>query len=291
MHPNIMQIRALFSICFCVIIAAFLFNACKSEPASPSAAGTEQITGDSSFLSDNSDSGRTDSASSSENDDNYMEVSKPPVQEDTEPYPSGSGDSEEVSGRFCTLSADLTHNGTAESIIIDASNLSDAGEITLHVENEEQKILYTMTAGVAHVSWNSLYLCVSGENAYLLQYHPYMSNGVASYSYDLFYLGENGRVIPVSSDSVEFNMNFYDESSFQPQRIAEFTNGINAYLSQSIVLLSTQDGSVTYSTESNPVRRTEELSWLNNSLVPFSEGDSLLQKLEKYKAYYTAEQS
>ena len=232
-----------------------------------------------------------DSVSSGENGDNHMEVSKPPVQEDTEPHPSGSEGPEEASGIFRTLSADLTHNGTAESIVIDASNLSDAGEITLRVENEEQNILYTMTAGVAHVSWNSLYLCVSGENAYLLQYHPYMSNGVASYSYDLFYLEEDGRVIPVSSDSVEFNMNFYDDSSFQPQRIADFTNGINAYLSQSVVLLSTQDGSVTYSTESNPVRRTEELSWLNNSLVPISEGDTLLQKLEKYKAYYTAEPS
>lgn len=283
-----MRIKSIFLIISILLTTFCFFTSCTEKPVSPFVTETEQGTDN---VSDTTLSEPVSdvTAAPSESEEN-LEVSKPPIKGDPEPHLSEI-DAIEKAGKFRTLTADLTHDGTAEVIWIDASNLSEEGEISLYVEDENDSILYQMTAGVAHVSWNSIYLCTDSENAYLLQYHPYMSNGIAAYSYDLFYLGENGEPISVSSDSVEFNMNFSDDSSFQPQRIADFVNGVNAYLNQSVVLLSTQDGSVVYSTESSPIRRVEELSWLNNSLAPFEEGDALIQKLEKYKAFYASEQS
>jgi len=62
-----------------------------------------------------------------------------------------------------------------------------------------------------------------------------------------------------------------------------FHNKINGYLDKSILLLSTEQGEVEYSTEDKKITRKEEFFWLYGVDTEYDENDLLEDKLRKYR--------
>lgn len=180
--------------------------------------------------------------------------------------------------------ADLTHDGVKEKIVVDISNIEKTQNAVLKIVDSENRSIWEEAAGIPHVGWNSLYLYTKDGKDYLLRYNPYMNQGMASYRYELFWIDEMGIEKNVSSDRLDFDTTIHG----YPLDIAgmlSFADKINAYLSQSTLLLSTEGGKLTYSTETNKVVRTEQFSWLYDGDIKYDESDTLKERLEKYQKY------
>lgn len=66
--------------------------------------------------------------------------------------------------------------------------------------------------------------------------------------------------------------------------IVSFVDEVNALLEQSDLIVSTLDGNKKIGSETTPVHLKETLSWLDDQGVPYSDGDTLREKLTKYIA-------
>ncbi len=116
----------------------------------------------------------------------------------------------------------------------------------LEVLKADGSVLYSEVAGLPHAGWNSLFLCHLKNKDYLLRYNPTMAQGDAEYSYTLFSL-ENGQVDSIESDSVRFSVNPGQTPTAEKKaEMDAFAKRVNALLSNSTVLLSTNEGTLVY---------------------------------------------
>ncbi|MGB4660538.1 MAG: hypothetical protein WBI07_15285, partial [Mobilitalea sp.] len=192
---------------------------------------------------------------------------------------------EAVKGKEITLLADLNHDGEKEQLRIDTGTAETEQKVTLSVIDQKDKILWSEETFLAHTGWNSLYLCTWKEEEYLLRYLPTMYQGMCSYSYELFYLDESGKAESVSSDAIDFSINPGDEVNYDAEELAAFAEKVNAFLENSILIVSTEEGVLEYSTEEKKITRTETYSWLEDGSVKF-ESEELLDRLTQYEDEY-----
>ena len=141
-------------------------------------------------------------------------------------------------GVTALTTADLDRDGENETISVVQKNQQIWQLVVTKSDGTE---LFREDAGTPHVGWNSLYLCRDNQNGdCLLRYNPYTSTGFASYAYTLFTL-EGGAQTVIQEGSLGF------EIRQVPERVEElmtFADEVNALLSHSSLLLSTQDGEV-----------------------------------------------
>jgi len=183
------------------------------------------------------------------------------------------------------LKADINHDGEQEQLCIDTNKVDLEQKVTLSVINDKKKTLWSEDAFLAHTGWNSLYLCTLESGEYLLRYLPTMFQGICSYSYELFYLDESGAVKSVETDAIDFSINTGDEVNYNPEELTAFAKKVNTYLENSILLLSTEEGVLEYSTKENKITRTETYSWLEDGSVRL-DSEELLAKLKQYNDEY-----
>ncbi len=140
--------------------------------------------------------------------------------------------------------ADLDHDGTNEKFRID--EVIQGQVYQLDVVKEDGSIIWSEEAATPHVGWNSVFLCELDGEAYLLRYNPTMYQGEAAYYYELFWV-ENGEPKTVESNSLTFstNPNWLPDAEKREEMMA-FEERINELLSNSVVLLSTEDGGLEY---------------------------------------------
>ena len=74
---------------------------------------------------------------------------------------------------------------------------------------------------------------------------------------------------------------------FDIPSLVDFNTKINSYLKNSILILSTIDGNLEYSTEMDKITKSEEYSFLYSyeQGLTYDKSDNLKQKLEKYHDY------
>lgn len=132
--------------------------------------------------------------------------------------------------------ADLDRDGEEETIEVAQA---DPQIWQLVVTKADGTELFREEAGTPHVGWNSLYLCQDSQGGdCLLRYNPYVSTGLASYTYTLFTL-EGGTQTVIQAGSLDL------ELRQAPERLEElvaFAGEVNALLKRGALLLSTQDG-------------------------------------------------
>ncbi len=133
------------------------------------------------------------------------------------------------------ISVDLDRDGTEELLTVE--QLSPF-EYALKVIRPDGTLLWSESAGTAHVGWNSLFLCTLNGEYYLLRYNPWLFQGYGNYSYSLFTL-EGGVEHVVAENSIDFDVNGTERIT--PEMTA-FADEINALLKNSVVLVSTQNG-------------------------------------------------
>ena len=178
--------------------------------------------------------------------------------------------------------ADLDRDGSQERFFL-RSDL-DGMYWCLQCVKENGEKIWADYAATSHVGWNALFLCHMDGQDYLLRYLPYMSGGICSYQYQLFYL-ENGREVVVRENSLEFDINFGKDFAeyhqFEPRAVASFMDEINALLENSIQLLNT-DGELLGTFEKEG-RLYDSLWWLDDDDFTRDEGKSLLENLLTYR--------
>ena len=177
------------------------------------------------------------------------------------------------------FTAKLFQNGGAATV-----HVTDTGEQTVKLSVCKNGIeTWSTTLGTAHAGWSSFYLYRQGDQDYLLEYTPTMYQGVATYTYTLFYLSSNSSAVKRASNTLEFDLN--DPASMDVDGIVSFVDEVNALLGQSDLVVSTLDGNKQIG---SVVRIVESLSWLDDGGVQYSDRDSLREKLTKYIAANTS---
>lgn len=129
---------------------------------------------------------------------------------------------------------DLDRDGEAETI-----RVRQAGEeeYVLEVVKSDGQVLWSEEAGIPHVGWNTILLCQSGGEDYLIRYHPNLSQGMGYYTCQQFSL-EGGQETQENVWEADFDL-----GSFQiTGKMRAFAEVANAFLKDGTVLLSTWDG-------------------------------------------------
>lgn len=165
--------------------------------------------------------------------------------------------------------ADLTHDGRDEKIVVDLSHvdtLATGDEQTVRVYNKDT-LIWSSHADTAHVGWNGIYLYSGSDGYYLMEWKPYGSTGFYNFTYAVFSLSENGGKIPLDSQEIDFDQKNADtDPAGLSLKITEFCVNANAYLSNSILLIDTDGGTVAYSTDENQIIRQYDPSALLGEL-------------------------
>lgn len=180
---------------------------------------------------------------------------------------------------------DFNHNGELETVILEGNNrlIEESSFWGLKVM-EEDRILWSDTAATSHAGWNNLFAVqINGEDC-LLRYNPYMGQGAAGYSYQIFSLNEAGEEVLLSSNYVSFDINFGSTAhqSFDAAAIAAFLEVVHGYLEESILLVSTESG-VFRSGGSGADFREDGFFW--DEFCPYDPSMTLEENVRNYQKY------
>ena len=169
-----------------------------------------------------------------------------PIPEDP-PVPPVENPNEGVEPLEVRYFADLTHDGVNETIIL--TYREDWQIYYLTVENADGEMIWQGDAGLSHVGWNGFYLYEKDEQQYLMSWLPYGNTGSFSYMYEIFSLSETGEQISLTSGSFRYGTNSVEETlSIDVEGLKAFEAEVNALLEDTIVLITTDEGTPYYST-------------------------------------------
>ena len=132
--------------------------------------------------------------------------------------------------------ADLDRDGEAETIRVREVL---AGELyLLEVLKQDGTVLWSEEAGMPHVGWNTILLCQSGGEDYLVRYHPNVSQGIGSYTCEQFTLA-GGQETQENFWEADFELASALQTTGKMRAFAEVAN---EFLKNGTVLLSTWEG-------------------------------------------------
>lgn len=165
------------------------------------------------------------------------------------------------------FAADLNHDGKKEQLnIYKTENGDDLAFLELTDANGNSKRLEY--AHTSHVGWNSVYLCTIKNKDYLFILNPYQCTGTADFTYEVYYLEDSNTLHLIDSGCYTFSYETkrVGENAFDEKTFRSFADKINSYLSQSFLLMSTEDGTLRYSTPKKHVsiaKRYKTNRWIS----------------------------
>lgn len=122
------------------------------------------------------------------------------------------------------------------TIEIYTGNTGDGESGFVLIKDADGRLIYDEYAHPCNAGQNIIYLC---ENNFLMTLYLEDRYDFGGYSYNVFRLDNSGNVIDIASDSFDWYISSYDDDEFK-----EWADGLSRYLSQSYLLLSTEDGNV-----------------------------------------------
>lgn len=202
---------------------------------------------------------------------------------ETMPVETNTANKKTASPHTLSESYDFNHNGTMEVLTLtsgDADTIEDATYWTMTLTENGQK-LWNYTAGLAHAGWGSMFALEIDGQDYLLYYSPYMNQGIAGYHYRIFSLDTQNKETTKQENSVSFDINFGSplHESFDPVAIAQFMQEVDAWLEQSTLLFSTEDG--TFQSGGSGADFKEDADWLESGYDTTKSLEENLQLFEK----------
>ncbi len=152
------------------------------------------------------------------------------------------------------LYEDVTGDGISDRIKIDPTylNMPRTGlEQTVTIMNGSTGMMFYMHTSGIHPDWAGYYLYRDKEgNTYLLYFNPQMYQGCGDYRYRLFLLSDEVGMVTYRFNQISFDLN--DPDSVDTEALHAFCDEIEGYLSQSIVLIDTNEQRMIYSTPDDP---------------------------------------
>ena len=168
--------------------------------------------------------------------------------------------------------ADLDHDGEPERITAGLADFQASGGqyASLKVlagESADSPVIWEHDYSVAHAGWSMLYLYRENEADYLLEYSPYMNQGYGAYSIRVFYIGPDKKTVEAHSHTADFALQKEDRTGFfgDPDVLAAFMDTAEGYIKSSLLLVSTDQGRLAYSTPERPVTLDHDDSFFTDS--------------------------
>lgn len=145
-----------------------------------------------------------------------------------------------------TIVLDLTQDGVEDSIEValdKVKNPKDAEMFTVSLKSgKTDKILWGLPVSTVHAGWYGVYTYEEKGKRYLMVYKPAMYQGMADFSYKVFSVDEAGEEKVLHSDRFQFDLNHLKETD--PASFEKFVEGLNQYLRQAELIVSTLEGNV-----------------------------------------------
>ncbi len=133
-------------------------------------------------------------------------------------------------------SSEAAANLESATIEVYTGNAGDGESGYVLVKDADSRLIYDEYAHPCNAGQNIVYLC---ENNFLMTLHLEDRYDFGNFSYRVFRLDNAGNVIDIASDSFDWDRSSYDDDEFK-----EWADGLSKYLSQSYLLLSTEDNYV-----------------------------------------------
>lgn len=150
--------------------------------------------------------------------------------------------------------ADITHDGKADTIILDLAAILDESKIT----GEEKTVVVksaatgqeiaSYTANTVHGGWNGIYIYSDDSGDYLVIWNPVMYQGIGNYQLKVYSLQEDGTENILFEKTYEFDLN-PGNFHFNPKSYQKYIKKVNQYLQKSYVIIDTDQGEAKYSTD------------------------------------------
>lgn len=140
-----------------------------------------------------------------------------------------------------TEEADFGTGNGMETAEIYTGNIGDGDSGIVLFKDASGEILYSESAHCARAGWNNIYLGESDGKAFLMTMHIEDRDTYGEYRYQVFRLGERGKIYQIAGSSFEFDE---DLISYSDEVFALWSEPLTSYLEQSHLLLSTQEGEI-----------------------------------------------
>lgn len=183
-----------------------------------------------------------------------------------------------------SIQADVNHDGVRENLVADvADDSAMKDKVNFYVESQDKtEKIYTQE--IYRQEGNISYFLYSDEDGdYLLRYQPYIQQGTATYTYEVFYLNESGEEVTVKENSIGFETYRVSEN-FDIDRMVDFQNEVNTYLDKSTLLFECESAEIDCS-ESGTQGKTEEYDFIEDYEIDYSDCKGMKDKLNKYYEY------
>ncbi|MCC8140161.1 MAG: M56 family metallopeptidase [Lachnospiraceae bacterium] len=144
------------------------------------------------------------------------------------------------------LTADIGEGDGSERIEIYTGDSGDGDSGLVLFKNADGEVLYAETAHSSRAGWNNIYLGNMDGTDFIMTLYIEDRDVYGAYSYQVFRLGEDGQILQIAGSSFRFGSEYlYDDDIFHA-----WADDMSAYLSECVLLLSSQDGEL----------RTEQVS-------------------------------
>lgn len=213
------------------------------------------------------------------------EESLPPITADTDLISPAavSFPMEQTEGDVAAF-ADVNHDGKEERIVFGLKEYADSGIEAGFVKvldgtDENAPVLWEEDYGTAHVGWKNFYLYREDGRDYLVRYIPYMNTGLGEFQLHIFSLDEHGAPVMLRTYETNFSVSKPDSSKLgfygDTDKMTEFLEQTDACLSESLLLVSTDEGNLAYSTPEAPITFQNPLMSLFGNWDVTGEGSAL----------------
>ena len=194
---------------------------------------------------------------------------------------------EEVEKQIYSVEADLTQDGKAERIEVDVTDIlaDDQQPAYIRVFDPDGQIIWQTEISLSQDGRASYYLIEKNGQRYLLYYLPEVTEGEGIYAYRLFNLDQQGREQEMGSNRITFSTEPGTAGGkFSRETLEAFADIVNQYLQDGILLVSTVNGNLRYSTTEEQLVDTERYQSLPES-KGLSATDDLRENLDVLEAY------
>lgn len=178
---------------------------------------------------------------------------------------------------------DVSDAAGMEEVQVYTGNIGDGDSGLVFFRDADGQLLAAESAHISRAGWNNIYLGEMDGTGYILTVHIENRYDYGCYDYQVFRLSSSGEILQLAGSSFEWNSN--GTVLYQDEYFREWADTLNSYLTDSHLVLSSQEGVL----RTQRISEAEQYSY--EALRPYDEA-GVLRELpsEYYDHYYSGEE-
>ena len=173
---------------------------------------------------------------------------------------------------------DVSDAAGMEEVQVYTGNIGDGDSGLVFFRDADGQLLAAESAHISRAGWNNIYLGEMDGTGYILTVHIENRYDYGCYDYQVFRLGSSGEILQLAGSSFEWNSN--GTVLYQDEYFREWADTLNSYLTDSHLVLSTQEGVL----RTQRISEAEQYSY--EALRPYDEEGVLRELPPEYYDYY-----